>query len=509
MALRLWTLVGLITLVVGTATAQDAMTLLRATSRAMGVDEVQAIRYTGTGWLAAVGQGYTSEEDWPRADLTYTRTIDYETRASGEQLTRRQGEHAPRGGGGIPVVDDWDQEFYVSGEYTWNVLRGADPVLMSRLATSNTGIPPEERTLDIWLSPHGVIKAALAADDATATPLVLEGQPKTIVSFTALDRFRVNVTITADNLVERVQTWVPNAVFGDMVQEHRYTDYQDYGGVMFPNLLHSHRGDPRLNPGHNWMEVRVDDLTLNPADAAIAVPDSIRSAVAPSAVTIESQELAEGVWKVAGQGHHSFAVEFSDFIAVVEAPQDELRSLGVIREIERLIPNKPIQYVVNTHYHFDHSGGLRTYVARGTTVVTHAGNLDFYENVFFYPSPRTLEPDLLSTLYPWFRGNRTPTMEGVTQKYVISDGRRTLDVYALGGNDHDGNMLVAYLPTEKILINADLYSPPANPGRIPGASNNIRALNRNIQRLNLDVDTHAGVHGSVGSHDVFLQAVGN
>ena len=306
MAKRFLTLIALLTLIVVPATAQDAMTVLRATSEAMGADEVRAIRYSGTGWLAAVGQGYTPEEDWPRADLTYTRTIDYESQASGEKLTRRQGAYAPQGGGGIPVVGDWDQEFYVSGEYTWNVLRGADPVLMSRLATSNTGIPPEERKLDLWLTPHGVIKAALASDEATATPMVLEGQPKVIVSFTAMDRFRVNVTITEDNLVERVQTWVPNAVFGDMVHEHRYTGYKDYGGVMFPAVLHSHRGDPRLNPGHNWMEVRVDDLRLNPSDAAIAVPDSIRSAVPEPEVRIDSQQLAEGVWKVAGQGPSQF-----------------------------------------------------------------------------------------------------------------------------------------------------------------------------------------------------------
>ncbi len=509
MATRLCALIGIVVLGVGTATAQEVVTVLRATSAAMGSDEVRAIRYSGTGWLAAVGQGYTPDEDWPRADLTYTRTIDYEGEASAEQFTRRQGDYAPRGGGGIPVVGDWDQEFYVSGEYTWNVLRGARPSLPSRLATSNSGIPPEERKLDIWLSPHGVIKAALAADNATATEMVLEGQPKTIVSFTALDRFRVNVTITEDNFVERVQTWVPNAVFGDMVHEHRYTDYQDYGGVMFPRVLHSHRGDPRLNPGHNWIEVQVDDLTLNPPDAAIPVPENIRDASRPPAVTIESQEIADGVWRIAGQGHHSFAVEFSDFIAVVEAPQDELRSLGVIGEIERLIPDRPITWVVNTHYHFDHSGGLRTYVARGARVVTHAGNLGFYENVFFYPSPRTLEPDLLSTLYPWFSGNRMPAMEGVTEKYVISDGRRTLDVYALQGVNHDGNMLVAYLPTESIMMNGDMYSPPANPDQIPAANENIRALNRNIQRLSLDVETHAGVHGSVGSHDVFLEAVNN
>ena len=72
------------------------------------------------------------------------------------------------------------------------------------------------------------------------------------------------------------------------------------------------------------------------------------------------------------------AVEFRDFVAVVEAPQNEARSLVVIAEVRRLIPNQPIRYVVNTHHHFDHAGGLRTYMAQSTTVVTHQGNRDFY-----------------------------------------------------------------------------------------------------------------------------------
>jgi glyoxylase-like metal-dependent hydrolase (beta-lactamase superfamily II) len=202
-------------------------------------------------------------------------------------------------------------------------------------------------------------------------------------------------------------------------------------------------------------------------------------------------------------------IEFRDFVTVVEAPQDELRSLGVIAEVHRLVPNKPIRYVVNTHYHFDHSGGLRTYVAQGAIVVTHARNKEFYEDVFFYPSPRTLEPDLLSTRYPWFRGNRSNAFETVTDKYVISDGVRTLDILTLENIIHDGNMLVAYLPTEKILINADMYSPPAaNATQLPRANTNVREFARNIQRLGIAVDKHVPIHGVVGPHETFLRIVG-
>ena len=185
-----------------------------------------------------------------------------------------------------------------------------------------------------------------------------------------------------------------------------------------------------------------------------------RTAVVPP-VRTEAQKLAEGVWSIGGGTHHSIAVEFADFVAVVEAPLNEARSLAVIAEVGRLAPNKPIRYVVNTHHHSDHLGGLRTYVSEGATVVTHPGNREFYEKVVFYPAPRTLQPDRLSR-YP------VPTLlvgpdvfETLTQKYVISDGKRTLDVYAMNGVNHSAPMLLAYLPAEKILVNADLYSPPA------------------------------------------------
>ena len=163
---------------------------------------------------------------------------------------------------------------------------------------------------------------------------------------------------------------------------------------------------------------------------------------------------------------------------------------------------------MNTHHHFDHSGGLRTYVAQSTTVVTHQGNRDFFYDVLFHPGPRTLAPDILSTRMPWFAGNRIPAFETVNEKYVISDGVRTMDLYPVLGLGHSGTMLVAYLPAERILINADLYSPPAPGAPPPSATPNMRSLYQNIQRLNLDVERHVGVHGQVGSHADFVRIAG-
>ena len=491
-------LVVLGVLLAGPAMAQnpDAQRVVQAAADAMG--EPSSVTYSGAGWVANIGQSYTPDDDWPRFEVTtYTRTIDYDNRASREDYTRRQGDYPPRGGG-APLQGEQRRVFLTRGDYSWN-LNGPNPAPQPAAA--------EVRQLDIWMSPHGFLKAAADASDATAVSLMLQGRDLTMVSFTAMDKYRVNGTINEENLVERVQTWVANPIFGDMIYDHRYTEYQDFDGVMFPTVLHSHQGDPRIHPGHNWMEIRVTEVQVDATAAALTVPDNVRQATLP-AVRAESTELADGVWRIAGGSHHSVLVEFRDFVAVVEAPQNEARSLAVIAEVRRLVPDKPIRYVVNTHHHFDHSGGLRTYLAQSATIVTHQGNREFYDDVFFSPGRRTVEPDILSDRMPWFAGNRIPPFETVNEKYVLSDGVRTMDIYPVLGLAHNGNMLVAYLPTERILINADLYNPPASGAQPPVANASLRSLSQNIRRLNLDVERHVGVHGQVGSHADFTQVAG-
>ena len=168
----------------------------------------------------------------------------------------------------------------------------------------------------------------------------------------------------------------------------RYTKYKDFGGIMFPGQIHVHQGDPRLNPAHNYYEINVTDVKANVPVTPMPVPEAVRTATAPP-VKVESQKLADGVWLLGGGSHNSVLVEFNDFVAVVEAPQNEARSLAVIAEANRLVPNKLIRYLVNTHHHMDHAGGLRTYLSQGTTIVTHESNKQYYLDIMFYPAPRS------------------------------------------------------------------------------------------------------------------------
>jgi glyoxylase-like metal-dependent hydrolase (beta-lactamase superfamily II) len=193
------------------------------------------------------------------------------------------------------------------------------------------------------------------------------------------------------------------------------------------------------------------------------------------------------VWYLTGGTHHSVAVEFRNYIALVECPQNEERALAVIAAAKQAIPNKPIRYVVNTHHHFDHLGGLRACVVEGATIITQAANKPYYEKI--WALPHTLVPDRLS------KAPKTAVIEGVTDKRVLTDGTRTLELHALEGSNHADTMLIGYLPKEKVLVEADVFNPPA-PNAPPGpvVKENVNLLD-NIKRLKLDVQQIAPLHG--------------
>src|SRR5207302_276411 len=333
---------------------------------------------------------------------------------------------------------------FLNGVSAWNI--EGDKVI-PQIRPYLDGVPVSDlRQLEIMITPHGFLRAALAASDATAITLPIvgpadfglsqNGRKVTIVSFTVMDgKYTINGTINDQNLVELTDTWFPNPVYGDMNYEMRYTQYKDFNGVKFPTLFHVHQGDPRLNPAHNYYEIKITKVEPNVNVPVEAVPDAVRAAKAPP-LTVQTQKLAEGVWMLGAANYNSLAMEFRDCVAVVEAAVNEARSLVVIDEINRLVPNKPVKYLVNTHHHFDHAGGLRTFLSQGTTIVTHETNKDYYLGILFHPGGWSLQPDRLAKYDPMYMISRRPapieTVGGdtrITAPYVITDGSRMMEVF--------------------------------------------------------------------------------
>ncbi|MGZ5053270.1 MAG: MBL fold metallo-hydrolase, partial [Methylobacter sp.] len=173
---------------------------------------------------------------------------------------------------------------------------------------------------------------------------------------------------------------------------------------------------------------------------------------------------------------------------LVEAPQNEERSQAVIDKLKEVIPNKPIKYLINTHAHFDHAGGLRTFVDEGATIVTLQPNQSYYEKI--WAAPHTINPDRLA------KSLKPAHFENFTEKHVLSDGKRKIEIHSIAGSGHNDAFVLVYLPNEKILVEADAYTPAAANVPPPAKPNPYSVnLYQNIQTLKLDVNQIAALHG--------------
>jgi glyoxylase-like metal-dependent hydrolase (beta-lactamase superfamily II) len=455
-----------LTLMSSVAAAQDAKTVIDNASRAMGADRVKTLEYSGSGADFGLGQGQ-NPGPYPRfLNKTHTRVIDFETPATHMTRVRLQGENPPRGGQNQPM----------RGETTQNQTVVVNPKT------------PWGNQLPIWMDPIGFLRAA-AARNATVQTQTREGRTYQVVSFTAPNKAMFNGYINAQNLVERVETWIDEAMFGDMLVEVDYALYRDFDGIKYPTSIVEKRG------GWPTLQLTLADVKFNVA-ANIKAPEG--GGGGAQGIPQTTEKLAEGIYLLNGD-RAVLVFDFRDYIVVLEGPTSEARGLYIIEEAKRLIPNKPIRYVVNTHTHFDHASGLRPFVAEGATVITHEANRAFLERVF--TAPRTLNPDTLS------RSGRKPRFETMTTRKVLTDGNHVIELHQQQGSNHHPGIIFAYLPKQKILFEGDGYNAnvPANsPTPNPVGPYTVNLV-ENVRRLNLDIDRIISIHPPPDNRVVTMQ----
>jgi len=490
------------------AAAQSASAVVASASKAMGVDNLNSITYSGTARNGAFGQSKSIGDPMGPVNVTqitqYTRAINFGQSSDPATLvSRATGPTQPPTVPGAPPP--------MPGVFNQNIT--------GMQATTNWG-----QALNIWTTPWGFLKGA-AANNAT----VRQQSGQQVVSFSPPNlkapsgqSYTVTGYINNQNLVTKVETRVEHAVVGDLLVEFDYSNYQNMNGVQVPTRI------VQRQAGLTTFDANITSATPNPPNltalltpppapprggapgagappagggaapapggqgargaAAPAAPPAAGAAQAgggggqqPAAAPVD--KLGDGAFKIGGN-YASLAIDMGDHILVVESGQNDARGLAVMAAAKQAIPNKPIRFVVNSHPHFDHASGLAAAVAEGATILTHRNNEQVLERLL--SGPRTLTGDSLSKVAT----RRSNVVEAVDDREIRrGNNGRVVELHRIP-NEHSDGMLAVYLPMEKVLWTADITAVNPNPGQL----GIVKALVETTDRLKLDYNIFIPAH---------------
>lgn len=428
---------------------------------------VKTIVIEGEGTNGNLGQDMTMDASGQAFQLSgYKRSIDVAGARSRTEQTRTPNFAYFQG------PQPQQQVFGLDGEIGYNVAANGT-------ATRASNAVAKDRRAEIYHHPLTIVRAALDPAAKLTNPRDANGQR--VVDVTTGSGLAFTLAIDgATKLPTRVVSMTDNANLGDVAIETSFTDYRDVNGLKLPAHLTT------KTDKYTTADVRVTRQAVDGAAGDLAAPQAAASAAAvtgPPPATVTAEEVAKGIWFLAGQSHHSVLAEFGDHLVLIEAPQNDTRALAVIAKAKELRPGKPLTHVVSTHHHFDHSGGLRAAVSEGLAVVTHALNVPFFKDAM--TRAHTIVPDALA------KNPKALTIEAVEEEKTLQDSAMTIALYHIGGSPHADTLLMAYFPKQKILVEADVYSPAS--ATQPYAAN----LLENIRKRNLQVDRIVPIHGTI------------
>ena len=343
-----------------------------------------------------------------------------------------------------------------------------------------------DRRLEWFHHPITALRSAVEAPE-TISNVRTVGTDVRQADFTVRD-LTWTMTIDAAGLPLSISSRAYHPNLGDVVMTTTFADYQDANGLKLPARMTG-----KVDAFTTW-EIHATKQFVDAELGDLAAPAGLAAkpaAIAAPNVTV--QQLGKGVWLLAGQSHHSALIEFDDHLMLIDAPQSEARSLAVIAKAKEL-SNKPLTQLVTTHHHFDHTAGMRAAIYSGATVMTHAGNKEWVEDMA--RRPHTLQQDMLA------KNVSRLTVETVDAERELKDQSMTVMLYHVTGNPHSDTMLMAYIPRDRILIEVDAFSPGS--AVHPYAAN----LLENIQNRNLRVDTIVPLHGAVAPFAELVKVAG-
>jgi hypothetical protein len=469
----------LVALVSGcTAVPPERKTVDDAAAALGGADRLRSLTtlvVTGSGSAPNAGQNRMPDDPLPVWKVTeHTRTIDLANNRTRVQQLR-------------------EAQFQFAGATVQRVNQGLDGDVAYNATAEGTSTRAGEaaardRRVELLHHPITIVRAALDPAAKLANPRTASNVQLVDITTASGDMLTLGIDQTT-HLPLQVTSMSDNANMGDVAITTSFSDYEDIDGVKLPRRVTT------MMDKYLQFDLQVSKNTLGGDVTDLAAPASVKSAPVPTppTVVVTVEPVAKGIWWLAGSGNHrSIVFEFDDHLVLYEVPLNEVRSKAVIDKA-RTLSAKPLTMAIVSHHHFDHSGGLSVAVAEGLTIVTHRANEAFFKDLL--ARPHTIVADALQT-------KPTPAkFEFVDDQMTLKDKAMEVQLYHLLDNVREGTNLFAYVPRDRILVQADLYDASWNQ-HLWGEN-----VLTNLAQRKLKIDRDVPVHGVIEPFDQMVKTI--
>jgi glyoxylase-like metal-dependent hydrolase (beta-lactamase superfamily II) len=322
-----------------------------------------------------------------------------------------------------------------------------------------------------------------------------EGRPHEVISLVSAGQPLALYMDSASGLISKYEFLFSDPLATDQAAEILFSDYAAHGKLMIP------RAQTTRQAGQTIAEWRLR-TEVNPPSAkdALAAKVAAYETVAAPDTSPSTEQLGEGAYllrNTASGDYHTLVVEFADHVAVVDAPVSPAGSDKVIARVKELSPGKPIRFVALTHHHADHVGGLRSFLAEGATVISMPDNRAVVESVAAARPAGS----------PAKENARTPQFLAVENgRHVLQDASQRLELIDVGPLPHAREILIAYLPAQRVVYQADIFlGSPTTFSRLLATEAAAAQFARKLRDLGLQVDTIVGGHGGAVAWEQLAQ----